>query len=112
MDSLSDQQRAILDIERQFWTTVGAKDDAIRGIAHQAHTEGVSEAEIRHRLSLESELAEKLDTSRADDDIPWAARDLKGPSMGEQLEDKHIREAEAPDVVDPNAGEESQDPGA
>lgn len=30
MDSLTDQQRAILDMERQFWRTSGAKEDAIR----------------------------------------------------------------------------------
>ncbi len=30
MDSLTDQQRQILDTERQFWRTAGAKEDAIR----------------------------------------------------------------------------------
>lgn len=30
MDSLTDQQRQILDLERQFWRTAGAKEDAIR----------------------------------------------------------------------------------
>lgn len=32
MDTLTDQQRAILDIERRFWRTAGAKDDAIRAL--------------------------------------------------------------------------------
>lgn len=32
MDTLSDQQRAILDIERRFWRTAGGKDDAIRAL--------------------------------------------------------------------------------
>lgn len=32
MDSLTDQQRAILDMERQFWRTSGAKEDAIRAM--------------------------------------------------------------------------------
>lgn len=30
MDSLSDHDRAILAMERQFWKTVGAKEAAIR----------------------------------------------------------------------------------
>jgi hypothetical protein len=30
MDSLTDQQREILDLERRFWATAGAKEDAIR----------------------------------------------------------------------------------
>lgn len=30
MDPLTEQQRAILDLERQFYRTSGAKDDAIR----------------------------------------------------------------------------------
>lgn len=29
MDTLSEQQRAILDVERRFWRTAGAKDAAI-----------------------------------------------------------------------------------
>lgn len=32
MDSLTDQQRQILDLERQFWRTAGAKEDAIRAL--------------------------------------------------------------------------------
>ena len=30
MDPLTEQQRAILDLERRFWRTAGAKEDAIR----------------------------------------------------------------------------------
>jgi hypothetical protein len=30
VDTLTDQQQAILGVERQFWRTAGAKDDAIR----------------------------------------------------------------------------------
>lgn len=30
MDSLTERQRAILDLERQFYRTSGAKEDAIR----------------------------------------------------------------------------------
>lgn len=29
MDSLTDQQRAMLDLEREFWATPGGKEDAI-----------------------------------------------------------------------------------
>lgn len=32
MDSLTGQQQAILDLERQFWRTAGAKEDAIRAM--------------------------------------------------------------------------------
>ncbi|MFV8049883.1 DUF3263 domain-containing protein [Mycobacterium sp. 48b] len=32
MDSLTDQQRAILDLEREWFATVGGKEDAIRGL--------------------------------------------------------------------------------
>lgn len=32
MDSLTDQQRTILDLERQFWRASGAKEDAIRAL--------------------------------------------------------------------------------
>jgi len=32
VDPLTEQQRAILDLERQFWRTAGAKEDAIRGL--------------------------------------------------------------------------------
>lgn len=32
MDPLTEQQRAILDLERQFYRTSGAKDDAIRAL--------------------------------------------------------------------------------
>lgn len=31
VDTLTGQQQAILEVERQFWRTVGAKDQAIRG---------------------------------------------------------------------------------
>lgn len=30
MDTLTDQQLAILDVERKFWKTAGAKEEAIR----------------------------------------------------------------------------------
>ena len=29
---LTEQQQAILDLERRFWRTAGAKEDAIRGL--------------------------------------------------------------------------------
>lgn len=32
MDTLTEQQRAILDVERQFWRTAGAKEEAIRAL--------------------------------------------------------------------------------
>ncbi len=32
MDSLTDQQQAILTLERKFWRTAGAKEDAIRAM--------------------------------------------------------------------------------
>lgn len=32
MDTLTEQQRAILDLEAQFWRTAGAKEDAIRAM--------------------------------------------------------------------------------
>jgi hypothetical protein len=32
VDTLTDRDRAILDIERQFWRTSGAKEDAIRAL--------------------------------------------------------------------------------
>ncbi len=32
MDTVTNQRRAILDIERQFWRTAGAKEDAIRAL--------------------------------------------------------------------------------
>lgn len=35
MDSLTDQQAAMLDLERQFWPTAGAKDDAIRALGYE-----------------------------------------------------------------------------
>lgn len=34
MDSLTSQQQQILDLERQFWPTAGAKDDAIRALGY------------------------------------------------------------------------------
>lgn len=35
MDSLTDQQLAMLDLERRFWPTAGAKDDAIRALGYE-----------------------------------------------------------------------------
>jgi hypothetical protein len=32
VDSLTGQQQAILDLERQFWRTAGAKEEAIRAM--------------------------------------------------------------------------------
>ena len=32
MDALTEHQQTILDLERRFWRTAGAKDDAIRAI--------------------------------------------------------------------------------
>lgn len=32
MDPLTERQRAILDLERRFYRTSGAKEDAIRGL--------------------------------------------------------------------------------
>ncbi|MGK2880839.1 MAG: DUF3263 domain-containing protein [Mycobacterium sp.] len=32
MDTLTDTDRAILDLERQFWHTAGGKEDAIRAL--------------------------------------------------------------------------------
>ncbi|WP_082690435.1 DUF3263 domain-containing protein [Mycobacterium sp. M26] len=32
MDSLTQQQRAILELEQHFWLTAGEKEDAIRGL--------------------------------------------------------------------------------
>lgn len=32
MDPLTDRQRAILDLENQFWPTSGQKEDTIRGL--------------------------------------------------------------------------------
>lgn len=36
MDSVTDQQRAILAIERQFWRTAGGKEQAIREMGFSA----------------------------------------------------------------------------
>lgn len=44
MDSLTDSDRAILDLEHAWWPTAGAKEEAIRGI-------GISPVRYYQRLN-------------------------------------------------------------
>jgi ethanolamine utilization cobalamin adenosyltransferase len=52
MDSLTDTDRTILDLEHQWWATAGAKEDAIRAL-------GMTPVRYYQRLNqlLESEAA-------------------------------------------------------